>query len=139
MAIRHMCDVMHHRCPITLPGSATVQTACQHMRDHRVGAVMVIAEGGVLEGIFTGRDAVRLLAEGRNAAHTKLESVMTRNPSIMSPHHGAVEALRLMHDGGFRHVPVVHDGRVVGMVSHGDFHAIEHAAFDEQTGLWERL
>jgi len=109
------------------------------MRDHRVGAVMVIGEGGVLEGIFTGRDAVRLLAEGRNAVHTKLDSVMTRNPSIMSPYQGAVEALRLMHDGDFRHVPVVHDGRVAGMVSHGDFHAIEHAAFDDQTGLWERL
>lgn len=139
MSVRHMSDVMRHRRPVTLPGSATVQHACQRMRDESVGAVMVLSEAGALEGIFTGRDAVRLLAEGRNAAHTRLEQVMTRNPATMAPHHGALDALRLMHDGGFRHVPVTQEGRVVGIVSRGDFRAIEHAVFDEQTGLWERL
>ena len=139
MSIRHMSEVMHHRRPVTLRGSATVQMACQSMRDHRVGAVMVTAEDGALEGIFTGRDAVRLLADGRNPAHTRLDTVMTRDPATMSPRHAAHDALQLMHDGGFRHVPVVEDNRVVGIVSHGDFRAFEHARFDEQTGLWERL
>jgi CBS domain-containing protein len=139
MAVRHMSEVMHHRRPITLRGSASVQLACQTMRDHAVGAVMVTDADGALEGIFTGRDAVRLLADGRNAAHTRLDVVMTRNPATMSPGQGALDALHLMHDGGFRHVPVTENGRVVGIVSHGDFRAIEHATLDEQTGLWERL
>ncbi len=139
MSARHMSDVMHHRRPVTARGSETVQHACQRMQTERVGAVMVTDEHGLLEGIFTGRDAVRLLAEGRSPAHTRLDAVMTRAPSTLPPNCTAMEALHLMHDGGFRHVPVVQDMRVVGIVSHGDFRALEHATFDEQTGLWERL
>lgn len=139
MSVRHMSEIMHHRRPVTLHGSATVQRACQQMQEHRVGAVMVTDAQGALEGIFTGRDAVRLLAEGRNAAQTRLDAVMTRSPATMSPRHGALDALRLMHDGGFRHVPVVENGRVIGIVSTNDFRAMEHDRLDEETGYWERL
>jgi CBS domain-containing protein len=55
------------------------------------------------------------------------------------PTGSAIEALRLMSDGGFRHVPVVADGKVVGVVSHGDFRGLETARLDEETGLWERI
>lgn len=139
MTIRHMSDVMHRRRPVTLRGADSVQHACHTMLAERVGAVMVTAPDGSLEGIFTGRDAVRLLADGRSPAHTRLDAVMTPHPHTLPPTCTAVEALHLMRDGGFRHVPVVHEGRVVGIVSHGDFHALDHATFDEQTGLWERL
>jgi CBS domain-containing protein len=139
MTIRHMSDVMHHRRPIALGGSETVQQACRTMHSERIGAVLVTDEHGRLDGIFTGRDAVRLLAEGRNPAQTRLDAVMTRRPETLPPHCTATQALQLMHDGGFRHVPVVQEGRIVGIVSRGDFRAIEHAVFDEQTGLWERL
>ena len=108
-AIRNMCDIIR-RTPITLPPTATVQQACQAMHQHRVGAIVVVDEHHRLLGIFTGRDAVRLLAEGRNPSHTHLEMVMTRNPLHLPPGHDAVEALQLMHDGGFRHVPVVDKG-----------------------------
>ena len=135
---RNMSDIIR-RAPITLPPSATVQHACERMHQHRVGAILVVNQDHQLVGIFTGRDAVRLLAEGRNPAHTHLDAVMTRNPTHLPPRHNAVEALHLMHDGGFRHVPVVEDGRVVGVVSLGDFRHFEHARLDEQTGIWERL
>jgi len=93
-----------------------------------------------LVGIFTGRDAVcRVLAAGRDPAGTKLAEVMTTEPSTMLPGGTAIEALRLMQDGGFRHVPVVHQRRVVGVVSHGDFRGLERARLDEETGLWERI
>ncbi len=127
------------RKPVTLPCAATVQEACRLMHAHRIGAILVVGDGERLEGIFTGRDAVRLLAEGRNPAHTHLHAVMTPQPSCMAPHHVAMDALRLMQDGGFRHVPVVADGRVLGLVSSGDFRAQEHARLDEETGFWERL
>ena len=136
--LRNMCDVIR-RAPITLPPSATVQQACESMQQHRVGAIVVVNELHQLLGIFTGRDAVRLLAEGRNPAHTHLDAVMTRDPTHLPPGHNSLEALHLMHDGGFRHVPVVEHGRVVGVVSHGDFRHFEHARLDEQTGIWERL
>ncbi len=64
---------------------------------------------------------------------------MTRHPEHMPPTHTAVDALRLMHDGGFRHVPVVAGGRVVGIVSAVDFRSMEHDRLDEETGFWERI
>jgi CBS domain-containing protein len=138
MKTRRMSDVIQ-RQPVTLPSSATVQRACQEMHTQRIGAVLVVDDAQQLRGIFTGRDAVRLLAEGRNPAHTHLDTVMTRDPAHLPPGHNAIDALRLMQDGGFRHVPVVSKGCVVGLVSHGDFRAFEQARLDEETGIWERI
>jgi CBS domain-containing protein len=138
MAQRKIADVVR-RTPVTLPATATVQQACQEMHTNGIGAVMVIDANGTLEGIFTGRDVVRLLAEGKSPAHTRLEAVMTRNPAHMPPTHTAIEALRLMHDGGFRHVPVVAHGKLLGLVSTADFRGLEHDRLDEETGVWERI
>ena len=68
-----------------------------------------------------------------------LVTVMTRNPATMRPDQTAVDALRLMSDGGFRHVPVVEGPRIVGVVSAGDMRGLERARLDEETGLWERI
>lgn len=138
MKARRMSDVIQ-RTPIMLPKNATVQLACQEMHTHRIGAILVVDDTQQLQGIFTGRDVVRLLAEGRNPAHTHLDAVMTREPSYLPPGHNAMDALRLMQDGGFRHVPVVENGRVMGLVSLGDFRAFERARLDEETGIWERI
>ena len=138
MAQRRIGDVVRRK-PVMLLGGATVQQACQEMHRHRIGAIVVADVDGRLEGIFTGRDVVRLLAEGRSPAHTKLVDVMTREPSHMQPGHTAIDALRMMHDGGFRHVPVVSGGRVEGVVSVVDFRAIEHDRLDEESGFWERI
>jgi CBS domain-containing protein len=93
-----------------------------------------------LVGIFTGRDAVaRVLAEGKDPAATTLSQVMTHNPDTMTPSHSAIEALRLMLDARCRHLPIVHGGKVVGIVSRGDFRGIEQDRLDEETGLWERI
>jgi CBS domain-containing protein len=110
------------------------------MRDRRVGAVRVAEGDGKLVGIFTGRDAVaRILANGKNPADTTLFEVMTRDPDTMTPAHNAIEALRLMQDARCRHLPIVHEGKVVGIVSRGDFRGLELDRLDEETGLWERL
>jgi CBS domain-containing protein len=125
---------------LTLPGSATVKDACRQMRDRRVGAVLVTDAGQRLIGVFTGRDAVgRVLAEGKSSARTKLADVMTPDPTVIDPGRTAIEALRLMRDSGFRHLPVIDKGRVVGIVSRGDFRGLEQARLDEETGLWERI
>jgi CBS domain-containing protein len=138
--MRQAADIVRDQEPLAMPRSASVRDACRAMRARRVGAVLVVDGVGALAGIFTGRDAVcRVLAEGRDPAATSLAEVMTRDPDATAPGCGAVELLRRMRDGGYRHMPVVEDGRVVGIVSHGDFRGLEHARLDEETGRWARI
>lgn len=140
MTGRHLSDMVRHQNPLMLPPDASVKEACAKMRNRRVGAVLVVEDDRRLVGIFTGRDAVgRVLAEGRSATRTKIGQVMTRDPDTMPPGRSAIEALRLMEDGGFRHIPVVDGGKVVGVISRGDFRGLEQARLDEETGLWERI
>jgi CBS domain-containing protein len=140
MTNRQMQEIIIRRQPVTLPPEATVQQACQEMRNQRIGAVLVTDPEGRLLGIFTGRDAVgRMLADGRDARKTRLRDVMTENPECMPPQTRAIEALRLMRDCGFRHVPVVEEGRLVGIVSRGDFQGAEYTRLEDENHLWERL
>jgi len=138
--MRQMSDIVKHQDPLTLTATTTVKHACQCMRERRVGAVLVTDRDHRLRGIFTGRDAVcRVLAEGKDPAKTRLSEVMTADPDTLPPGKNAIEALRVMQDGGYRHVPIVEDGKVVGVVSRGDFRGLEQARLDEETGLWERI
>ena len=140
MTQRHLSDLVRHQNPLTLPPTASVQEACRKMAERRVGAVLVTGKDRELLGIFTGRDAVaRVVAEGRDAAKTKLADVMTKNPTTAPASCNAVECLRLMQDCGFRHVPIVSDGKLTGVVSRGDFRGYEQDRLDEETGLWERI
>jgi CBS domain-containing protein len=140
MTMRQISDIVKDQKPLTLTPSATVQHACKCMRDRRVGAVLVTEGDDRLVGIFTGRDAVsRVLAQGKDAAATRLAEVMTPRPDTMPPGKTAIEALRLLHDGGYRHLPVVENGKVIGIVSSGDFRGLEQDRLDEETGIWERI
>jgi CBS domain-containing protein len=138
--VRQMSEIIRDQKPLVMSPRASVKHACQRMRERRVGAVLVMDRDDRLVGIFTGRDAVcRVLAEGKDPAETILADVMTSDPCTMPPTSSAIDALRVMQDGGFRHVPVVTGRKVVGIVSHGDFRGLETARLDEETGLWERL
>jgi CBS domain-containing protein len=64
---------------------------------------------------------------------------MTPNPTAMAPHRSAIEALRQMEDGRYRHLPVVEGDRIVGIVSRFDFNGLELDRLDEETGLWEHM
>jgi CBS domain-containing protein len=136
---REMTEIIERQVPLMLPSSTSVQEACRHMHDRKVGAVLVTNERNQLVGIFTGRDAVRMLARGRDAAHTHLKDVMTRNPATISPKARAIDALRLMRDGGFRHVPIVENGMVRGIVSRNDFRGLEQDRMEEEIGMWEHM
>jgi CBS domain-containing protein len=140
MVMRKMSDIVRSQDPLTLPPEATVREACRCMRERRVGAVLVTEDDRRLVGIFTGRDAVhRVLAEGKSAARTKLTEVMTRDPTSLPSGKTAIEALRLMEDGRYRHLPIVEDGKVAGIVSRFDFSGLELDRLDEEIGLWERI
>ena len=136
---REMTEIIRSQTPHCLPPTASIQEACETMWRERIGAILIVDEGGDLVGIFTGRDAVRCLAEGSDPVATLLDAVMTRDPATMPPRSTAIEALRLMRDGGFRHVPVVEGTRPIGVVSRGDFRGLEHDRLDVETGLWERI
>ena len=138
--MRHLSDVVRDQNPLTLPPSATVMEACQRMNDRHLGAVLVTEKHGRLVGIFTGRDAVcRVLAAGKSAVTTTLKDVMTSAPVTMPGDKTVIDALRLMWDGGFRHVPVIHEDKLVGVVSRGDFKGLEQSRLEEERELWERL
>ena len=126
---RTIRDVIQTQQPVTASANMRVREAAQIMKQRRIGAIMVV-EHGFLVGIFTERDALnRVVAEGRDAASTTLADVMTSNPRSVSPNASFNAAMEMMHDGRFRHVPVVEDGRPVGMISVRDAMGPELASF----------
>ena len=105
---------------VTATPDLTVEKAARLMHEHGVGALPVVA-AGKLVGIFTERDGLfRVLAEGLPARKTKLAEVMTRDPHTIHPDKPVRNALLMMHEGGYRHVPVVEGGWLLGMVSARD-------------------
>lgn len=132
MLARRIRDVIRDQKILVGEADLTVAEAARRMAAAHVGAIM-IGDRGRLVGIFTERDAlVRVLAAGLDPDTTPLGEVMTDHPLAVTPDTLLGHALHLMHDGGFRHVPVVEDGRPVGMVSARDALGIEMVAFEDE-------
>ena len=134
---RNVSDAMEPTRPLILSSSKTIQEACRSMRRRKCGCALVVDDQGHLVGIFTGRDAVRAIAEGKKSGSTELSSAMTKPPLTISPERHAVEALRVMSDGGFRHLPVVENSKIRGVVTRNSFTAIELDRLDEEEHLKE--
>ena len=139
MTNRKLAEVVEHQRILALGERVSVQEACRCMWEYRKGSVLVVDEEQQLRGIFTGRDAVRILAEGKNAETTPLSQAMTPNPIRVPPTTKAIDALRTMSDYGFRHLPVVDSGRIIGVVSRNDFKGMEIDRLDEDEHLAECL
>lgn len=139
MTNRKLKEILENQRLLALGEQASVQEACQCMWDYRKGSVLVIDKEHRLLGIFTGRDAVRALAEGKNAETTPLVQAMTPGPITVEPTTRAIDALRKMSDHGFRHLPVVEGGKILGVVSRGDFKGMEIDRLDEDDSLAECL
>ena len=117
---RPIRSIIEDQKPVTANAEITVAAAARLMKERRVGAILVLKEGK-LAGIFTERDALfRVIAEGRDPAKTRVAEVMTANPRTITPDRPFGHALHLMYEGGFRHVPVVDNGRPLGVVSSRD-------------------
>ncbi|MEM6463236.1 MAG: CBS domain-containing protein [Pseudomonadota bacterium] len=99
----------------------TVKTAVETLRDERIGAVLVTDENGEMVGILSERDIVRKLAEtpGQTLPQ-KVEGLMTRDVMTCKPSDHLVTVLKQMSEGRFRHMPVMENDELAGMISIGD-------------------
>jgi len=110
-------SMMERRKFVTALPKTTVREASQLMAKKQVGAVLVVEEGRLL-GIFSERDVVfRVVALGLDPATTPLAQVMTQEPKTIKPNNTFGYAMTLMHENGFRHLPVLEDGKPIGIVS----------------------
>jgi CBS domain-containing protein len=120
MSLRTLRAFVADQTPLNVPRDMTITDVALRMKAEGKGAVMVV-EGSRLIGIFTERDALfRVIAARRDPTTTPVGAVMTRDPQAIHPDRPFVEALRMMHEGRYRHMPVVEDGRPLGMVSSRD-------------------
>jgi CBS domain-containing protein len=110
-------SVMERRKVLKAAPETLVSKAAELMAAKNVGAIMVI-EDDRLVGIFTERDVVfRVVARGLDAQATRLADVMTRAPRTIDPDKPFGYALLVMQENGFRHLPVMQDGKPIGIVS----------------------
>jgi len=104
---------------VSVSPTATIAEAATVMGTRRVGSALVM-DGDELIGIFTERDILRALAGDFDAPGHQVSGSMTRNPRTVDPATDVGEALDTMLQHGFRHFPVMDDGRVIGIVSMRD-------------------
>ena len=106
---------------ITIKPAMLVSEAASILAEKRIGGLVVSKDGESADGILSERDIVRSLAmRGATCMNDKVEDLMTRNPVCCSREDTSDAVLARMTDGRFRHMPVVQDGKLVGIVTIGD-------------------
>ena len=105
---------------ITIEPDATVYDTIARMVEHNVGAICVTSDGE-LKGIFTERDYLRrIVLQGRTSKTTNVEDVMTRDVICATPNHTVDECMAMMTEKKCRHLPVLRDEHLAGIISLGD-------------------
>ena len=119
MTVRAILDTKGHQIESVEP-DARLSSAIKTLAERRIGAVLVISQGGI-EGILSERDIVRVLGErGAAALEEPVSAVMTRKVVSCKQADTVAAIMEMMTSGKFRHLPVVEDDRVVGLISIGD-------------------
>ena len=110
----------------------TIYKCAQIMANAHIAALIVVDDDGILIGIITERDLTQqVLAAGLDGKTTKVGDVMTANPDILGPEDSAMDALELMQNRGYRHLPVVENGKCVSIVSSRDLYASIKEALEQ--------
>lgn len=118
---------------VSMRPNATILDACRLLTERRIGAVLVLDEGGRVVGVFSERDVVRRIAEqGARALDLPLAEVMTRNVLTCKPEDSVDDVMAVMTARRVRHLPVLDDGKLIGLVSIGDVvkHRLDEAALE---------
>ncbi len=121
---------------LTIHPDNTVYDAVKSMADHHVGS-LVVMDSGKLVGIITERDYSRnIILKGKSSKDTPIKDIMTRNVLCVTPSKTVDEAMALMTDKHVRHLPVVEDNTVIGIISIGD---LVKAIISEQKHIIKQL
>jgi CBS domain-containing protein len=119
MTVRSILDAKGHHIT-SVPPDASLTDALKVLGERNIGAVLVMSQGRI-EGILSERDIVRVLGErGAGVLDEPVTAVMTRKVVSCCPSDTVAALMETMTLGKFRHLPVVEDGRVVGLISIGD-------------------
>lgn len=133
MPHRTLRQVVEGQTVVSALADTTVRAAAISMASNNVGAILVVDAAGKLAGLFTERDVLnRVVARGLDPDATPLAAVMTTKLQTASPDKPLAHALHMMFEGGFRHVPVVDDGKPVGMVSARNALGLEIHQFEQE-------
>jgi CBS domain-containing protein len=104
----------------SVPPETTVFEAIKLMADKNIGAVLVLS-GGKLSGVFTERDYTRkVILQGKTSKETRVREICSAEVISVGLHHSVEDCMKLMTEHRVRHLPVVEEGKVVGLVSIGD-------------------
>lgn len=139
---RPVIEIIQSRQFLTATPEKSVRAVAAHMLANQDGVVLVVdPEEGRLIGICTERDLTfKVLASGVDPDTTPVRSVMTANPRGIGPDRPFGHALHIMHEGGFRHLPVVlSDGRPIGVLSSRDALGLEAVSFYRELDQRELL
>lgn len=99
----------------------TIQEVANRLAQRKIGAIVIVGDAGVVAGIISERDLIRVIAQhGAKALQLPVSEVMTRNVVSCTEATTVDETMELMTQRRFRHVPVIEDGALVGIVSIGD-------------------
>jgi len=121
MLVQHILKSKGNDGVITVTPDTLVSEAAQILAERRIGGVIVSRDGKSVDGILSERDIVRSLAvRGVSCVQEKVSQMMTRKPVYCSTQETSDQVLQRMTDGRFRHVPVVENGELVGIVTIGD-------------------
>ena len=114
--------LLHHKGPAvwSIAPEATVLEAIKLMADKNIGALLVVS-GGKLLGMFSERDYTRkIVLQGKTSKETRVREILTSKVIFVTPHDSIEECMRLMTEHHVRHLPVLEDKKIVGVVSIGD-------------------
>ena len=132
MRLRIIPDIVNDQKLSVLSKQNTAREAAKQMAENDIAAIVVTDDGGKLLGIVTERDLTRrVIAGNRDADKVTVGEIMTGNPDTLAPRDSALDALELMRTRKYRHLPVVDDGSVVGMVSIRDLYAAVKTALEK--------
>jgi len=130
---RTLRQVVDGQTVISALADTTVRAAAVTMAQNNIGAILVVDDQGRLTGLFTERDVLnRVVARDLDPDKTPLSAVMTANLQTATPDKPLAHALHMMFEGGFRHVPVVENGKPVGMVSARNALGLEIHQFEQE-------
>ncbi|MEO9901302.1 CBS domain-containing protein [Nisaea sp.] len=124
-------DVVSKQDLSSLSPNETVLAAAKLMTRRKIGALLIL-DDEKLVGILSERDiAGRLVAEEKAPGETRIAEIMTPKPETIGPKASVMDALQRMQEGGFRHLPVEEDSKIIGMVSIRDIYAAVREDLEE--------